>query len=330
MPINFAFNAQYTPLEFDTLTSRYLCASDSTEIKYVFAGQWPVDMLYRKNGGSLETFNLLSGEASSVTNGAYYFSHLRDNAGCVDSVKLNKLIDNQPIQFQIDSITPDCELKLHEITLSTRGTSPWYLFYNYENQTDTLLLSDTLTRWKTSPGDYNFLYVRDADGCDLNIAQRDTLPPFIGFSPHLETDFKAVQVQASDLRHAWYYNELLIDTSSKTSIPVRGDGTYYVVITDSAGCRYTSDSLLFDYPDQISLYPNPAGEQVTVLVQENYGEFWNYQLTDSRGFTVTEGFVETPLKTLDIGHLSTGTYTIRITFSIDGGKNKKILRLLKR
>jgi hypothetical protein len=321
--------AQYTPLHATGINSKYLCGLDSAEVSVHFSGTQPSLLLYSKNGGPLDTLSVYPGLAFRKANGSYYFSHLRDASGCVDSLDETKTFDYKPIAFEVDSITPICQERVHTWSMQVNGQAPWTLHYLYKNAPNSLQIPATSFQWKTQPGDYHLQRISDASGCEQLIQRRDTLFDFLSFEPKLETDYRMVSVQASPLWHAWYYEGRKVDSGTVMQIPVRGTGAYWVTLTDSTGCHYTSDTLDLSYPAQVSLYPNPAHDEASLLVQDDFGEYWRYRITDGRGFTIQEDIRTEPYRKLDLSGLSSGIYQVLITYAADGEKHKRVLKLVK-
>ena len=115
--------------------------------------------------------------------------------------------------------------------------------------------------------------------------------------------------------------------------------TFTIVRTDEIGCTYSVDSTIDTYNDSIFngihenglanviVYPNPAGNQVTVQCLGGYqGGEW--QLFDLNGRCILSQTVTTDTMTLNLTQCPAGVYLLR---SVDGdGKVLGITRLVKR
>jgi hypothetical protein len=213
---------------------------------------------------------------------------------------------------------------------SSQGQAPWSIFYNLDNKQDTLVLYNSTSYWNALSGEYYFINAVDATGCNFSMQQNEQLPPFIDFSPVLTTDFKRLSVTPSSYKQLWYKNGIIIDSISKNNININGDGSYYVILIDSAGCEYQSNSVVIDFPELINLYPNPAHNTTSIMINEDYGAYWQYTIVDTWGNVVEKGKSTKSLQTFDVSIFSNGLYSIIIEYSNLKGKKKSVMRLIKK
>jgi hypothetical protein len=325
--LNNSYQANYNPFEYTGINSTYNCSLDSTAIQLSFTGQSQLNLVYRKDNLPYDTLNVTHQLAYNVSNGSYKLFYVFDALGCVDSINTTLDINHVPIQISIDSITPNCDDKVHAMKFSAQGQAPWSVYYNLDNKQDTLVLYNSTSYWNALSGEYYFINAVDATGCMYNMQQAEQLAPFIDFSPILTTDFKRLSVTPSPYKQLWYKDGIIIDSISKNNININGDGSYYVIIIDSAGCEYQSNSIVIDFPELINLYPNPAHNTTSILINEDYGNYWQYAIVDTWGNVVEKGLVEKNYKELNISLLSEGIYSIIINY--ENANNKKVFRLIK-
>jgi hypothetical protein len=327
--LNKANAINYTPIKYISSTDIYNCLTDSTDVQFSFEGQNPIHLVYNLNNQSIDSFKISSKASNWFTNGNYQWHYIADSLGCRDSIHSNLIIDNHPIGFHIDTITPNCMDKLYTVLLELQGKSPWELTYNNQNIPDSTLLFQSNSEWSIPSGSYYLNTLKDANNCLLDIKQSKSLPEFIHFTPVLGTNYKQLYVQENDLPHSWFRNSSLLETAFKPKIDIPGTGEYYVVLIDSAGCEYKTNSITLDYIETVSLFPNPAGNEVSLLVDDSFNEYWQYLITDAYGQKVAAATVTTNLITISIGHLQAGTYSVKISYQNENGIQNKVLRLVK-
>ena len=327
--LNTVYIATYTPIQYNNYTTQYNCALDSTAITIDASGTAPLNLAYQINGQNIDTMLIHTGIGKYFHNNNYKLLYLYDAKGCVEFINQTVPIDNYPLQFKIDSIQALCDEKLHQYNFTLEGKSPWNVSYNFENILNNITLNDPISIWKAPAGNYYFVDVQDANGCFKSILRSDSLPEFLQLTPVISTDYKKLFSLPSLLLHNWYFNSTKIDSFHQNILESRGEGEYYLTIIDSAGCEYKSNTIVLDYPENVNLYPNPTKDQTSILIDEDYGEYWNYAIFDGFGNKVQNGIVQKSYQNIDVSTLAAGVYNIFIQYEKDFGKNKRVLRLHK-
>jgi hypothetical protein len=329
-PLNISFQAEYIPFKYNSLTTTYNCEKDNTAVEFDIDGNKDsISLIYLKNGLQLDTLLIQNSTSWITTNGDYKLSYMFDKEGCIDTLDFNLNIDNQKNTVFIDSIHANCNSKVYELDFVASGASPWTIYFNKLNILDSILINSPISTQQFSNGIFNFLEAKDSNGCMYRIDSVVVLQPFLNFTPFLQTNYVELFVQQSNNRYYWYQNNNIIDTISMYSIKVNGDGEYYVAIIDNAGCTYESNKLNIEFPELISLYPNPASKATSLLVDADFDDFWSYSILDMTGKLIEKQVVYQKHKLLDISNLATGSYNIVIEYNKDLKKEKQVLRLIK-
>ena len=121
--------------------------------------------------------------------------------------------------------------------------------------------------------------------------------------------------------YEWFWEGTSLSNSDSNSIEVNQAGYYHVVVTDSNGCSASSDSLFINLvsvneyeDDQILFYPNPAGDVLNVVVQENTDLFFELVLTNIYGQIVITPIKLDGKKEIEIGvqQLPKGVYFLNL------------------
>lgn len=326
VPYNQSYTAEYHPFEFDSLTSRYLCAKDSTRIDFYIPHQHPLHLQYSKNG---ITDSLLIDQNLQflVGNGTYQWIALIDSLGCRQDIQKTMVIDNHPIRLDTVYTETDCANRIHQYHFNLQGQSPWTLSYNYQHVPDTAQFNSAATTWPVSPGVYYLAELSDSTGCRLPIGRQDSLSPFLAGGASLQWNNNELIALPDGYRYAWYYNQQLIDSTQSNRLSTRGAGKYQVAVLDPAGCQYLSNTLDNQYTTLVEAYPVPLSNILNVLINEPFGRYWDYMLTDMTGKKLLAGTVTRPYLALALEHLQAGVYHLLVVFEND--PQQHVLRLIK-
>ena len=332
---NQNITANYSDFSFNSFSSNYLCNVDSTQVTFDVTHQQAVWLIYTKNALS-DTLLLDGTSVMNVSNGNYAFLALYDAAECVDSINQQTIINNSPVTFTPFTTNADCSNKNYLCTSTLGGKSPWQLIYNYNNLPDTLVSATTSLNWVTAPGVYYLAELRDANNCSIMIAQSDTLRNFITQSPVLQKNGNQLEVQPASYFYYWYKDLVLVDSSSATTFTMAGEGDYYAMVKDLAGCLYPTDTITFSYAvgvgtflntSNINMYPNPVQSTSMVRVNDRYGAYWSYVIMDMQGHIVLSGHEQSSSKEFDVRALAAGVYSLVISY--ENNASKHVVRLIK-
>jgi hypothetical protein len=96
-------------------------------------------------------------------------------------------------------------------------------------------------------------------------------------------------------------------------------GTYSVFVTDANGCIMVSDTFVVNNAaieekqlDEITLFPNPTNDQLTIRRSVNSLGHHSYVIQDSYGRKVLEGSFEDSEENLSVAHLAPGLYQLHV------------------
>ncbi len=333
---NQNLSVTYSDFTFNSVSSSYLCAANSTQLTFDVTHQQPVWLVYMKNT-TLDTLLLLnSSGVSGFSNGNYDFLFLYDAEGCHHNINQQLIINNTPVTYTPIVVNTDCTNKKYVYTSTLGGKAPWHMVYNHNNLPDTLLVSNSSLHWITVPGTYYLADIRDSNNCTVMISRSDTLYNFMSQSPVLQKSGNQLQVQPLGYKYYWYKNLVLVDSTAGNSLTTLDDGNYYAMVKDLAGCLYPTNSIKVSYPvdvdvyqtkSEIKVYPNPIQSISTVMVNDTYGSFWNYVIMDMKGHKLLSGVEHTSIKEFDFRSFASGVYSLIITYQQDTSKH--FIRLIK-
>lgn len=316
----------YNPFEYKGVSTKFLCEKDSTAISFDIQHQQPVWLTYTKDGGLLDTLLLNPDTTLIGSNGDYHWVSIYDGLGCADTINLHTIVNNQLPSVDSIFLEKNCDERTYVYHLQMQGATPFVLHYNLNNINKELALSGSLAQWKAETGAYYLVKIEDGNGCESNIGRADTLIPFLASDPVLSISNHHINTPSPAQQYDWYKNNKLMSAAGH-SRQSEGDGQYYVIVHDKAGCMYKSNEVSDTYPSLINLYPNPVHDYTTLLINEDYGGNWNYVIMDIAGRKVGSGSETKPYKYFDLRYLSSGVYRIVCTFENDNVR--QILQFVK-
>jgi PKD repeat protein len=137
--------------------------------------------------------------------------------------------------------------------------------------------------------------------------------------------------------YQWYLNGMPVAGATNQMHVAQASGMYSVSITDANGCSATSQqswvSLIgiqeVEEATLVYLYPNPAYDKVTLLIESDVRLDVKFQLHDALGKQMTAGeldVAQSPFrKEFDLSALSSGIYFI----SIEYGDFRQVRKIIK-
>jgi len=180
-----------------------------------------------------------------------------------------------------------------------------------------------------------FNVIGSSNGC------RDTVQALVTVNPAPNKPTITVSVTGDSLissagsYNQWNFDGTAINDSTRNILIIKGHirGYYSVTVTNPAnGCTTTSDSTtsinqLSIISDQLSIYPNPFNNYITVKINSSaqHVNEWSLQLTDVLGRTL---YTEPSLNysnEIDLANLPAGVYFIIVT----GNTARAVLPVVK-
>lgn len=118
--------------------------------------------------------------------------------------------------------------------------------------------------------------------------------------------------------YQWYRNDTLINGATGSTFPNPQDGIYSIDVVDSNGCVIHSSDYNYmlgiektDQENQIHLFPNPAGNTLTLLLPQDFSGGILY-IRNSGGETVMQRDGVSGLSELDLSHYDQGIYFLSV------------------
>jgi hypothetical protein len=182
-----------------------------------------------------------------------------------------------------------------------------------------------------------------SNGNDMYVAQIKICPPLSFTLIADTTSFCAGDTVVLRLPYnpAYTYSWVQLDsainsTNHSSMLPVVSSGSYYAVVTNSAGCQYHSDTLLMtavacspklsSVTDAgINVYPNPATDRVTVEISLDIA-ITTFQLFNTDGKMVLSKEISPAYSSFsfDVKKLPAGIYLLRLISSSSTASEFKI------
>lgn len=140
-------------------------------------------------------------------------------------------------------------------------------------------------------------------------------------------------VTESFASYKWLFNNSIIIGATSRNIRLTTSGNYRVIVSNSNGCIDTSDAINYNAiglnqviqeETAISIYPNPAENQINIIVGDNFKEA-ELTIIQINGQLVHQSYIRSTESMIDISELATGFYWVNVT-NRDGVR--KVIKLL--
>lgn len=320
--LNKAIVANYVPISFISFDKKYLCEKDSTEITFNYLGSGINYFVYSHlETMKKDTIVLNNNFKWLPKSGNNYMNYIYNEYGCIDSINQNVFVHNEHVALENILCTPICTEKYYKTSFKLTGQSPWTLYYIQKNQWSESTFVNSNSEVSLLPDNYNFVKITDANNCIATIDTQFVLNKFIDFTLKINTDYYTIHAPSSSYMHSWYKDNIEIQGEKKSSILIAGSGDYFVKVIDSSGCEYYSDTITINFPTQVNIYPNPAGNYLNVMIDNGNITTWKYAILDIAGKKVLEGNSNGKMNKVDVKNLSAGVYTIKIEDSYQSLKH---------
>ncbi|MEO0065465.1 MAG: hypothetical protein RI983_791 [Bacteroidota bacterium] len=207
-------------------------------------------------------------------------------------------------------------LKLTVTNANKGDTLKWY----YGNNID-LSSSDTKSFFENTK-----LYVTKVDsiGCSSTSDTIQIVKIDKPVKPTISWNGSELSVPSTYSGYKWLLNNTVISGASSFQFKPINTGQYQVVVTNALGCSDTSQvyNLVVTsvnnttaLQNSITLFPNPANDQVVVDLGVNPSKPVNVQLYDGNGRLLTSWVFTQRQKQLDISKYSKGIYWLHVITS---------------
>ena len=166
-------------------------------------------------------------------------------------------------------------------------------------------------------GTYTYT-VTDANSCTANTSITITQPSALTVSGVVVSNNIDLSVTGGTLP----YNYSWSNGAVTQDLPNVSPGTYVVLVTDANNCTVSdtfvvNNAAIEEKPlDEITLFPNPTNDQLTIRRSVNSLGHHSYVIQDSYGRKVLEGSFEDNEETLSVAHLAPGLYQLQVGVDI--------------
>lgn len=155
----------------------------------------------------------------------------------------------------------------------------------------------------------------------------DSITISVSATPATPTIAVAGQAYSSSagIGNQWYNDLGIIPGATNQQFTPVSTGNYFVIVTDSLGCiSDTSNSLYFtevgisdfSWNDAITVYPNPAEKDVTILVNEGKQASYKLSMVNTLGQILYTDHIASAYKTIHLAGYAAGIYTL--VFELNG------------
>ncbi|MBL7752986.1 MAG: T9SS type A sorting domain-containing protein [Chitinophagaceae bacterium] len=329
IPLNYLFEADYNRMTDTSYVWTYPCSGDSTRFLVDWYHAGGVQLNYAFNNVT-DSLILSPGQNEFyLSNGPYIFHSIQDSAGCQLVLRDTFLLRNEPVNMNITSIEPHCQLRKHIVYFQNSGLAPWVLSFNQGNITHSKVLNDSSGFILLDPDFYRLNQIEDSNHCIQKLDSSLFLAPFAPSQPLLEIEKSELVIKDSGKLWYWYQDNNLIDSTVTGRLVLPGNGSIYARMIDLNGCEVISNTLTFSDVPAVSLFPNPASSSLTIRVSMPFDDYWSYSIRDAAGRALRNGISEKNSKEIDVSSLATGTYYLQIELSKNFDSHSEVIRFLK-
>lgn len=234
----------------------------------------------------------------------------------------------------ISSNTTICNGSSANITLDFTGVSPWDVIYSDGTQNDTLTdLVNNQEIYTVNPATtttYSLVSVSDAN---CSVAATGNVVITVNYAPNFQFSADTIDVTSYpytlDAGADWdslRWN----DGSTNQTLQVNTDGEYNVTVWDNGCSTFDKvyvrlvEGLVNNKLENISIYPNPTKNQITIKSDLHKG-FYKYEILNNHGVLVNEGEISNAKYNIDLSSYAEGVYIIKI-FTSKGISINKIVK----
>jgi len=234
--------------------------------------------------------------------------------------------DNSPYHCLYAIPVRNNDFSYTKTILSAEGPGNNFTGLNYDNINNTLY---ALNARFDSTWNYNGSYVVEIDKLTGNVITRGSLaefPYFVGGSSSFDQNSGSMLLLGIDTSNV--LKMIVFDTYSNTYLSGFVPGNVSEIVCDNsafARSAYTTTSIKDTETSGIMLYPNPAGRMVTLQGLNSSGSETQVNIFSLSGQLVfQQNSLSGPTMVLDISHLKTGTYLLRVV-SQEGVETSKLM-----
>ena len=164
-----------------------------------------------------------------------------------------------------------------------------------------------------SAGTHTFT-VTDANGCTASSSATITEPLPLLLTGSVNGNNIDISVSGGTVPYNYSWSNGAV-TQDLPNVPL---GSYVVIVTDAYNCA-VSDTFVVNNAaieekqlDEITLFPNPTNDQLTIRRSVNSLGHHSYVIQDSYGRKVLEGSFEDNEENLSVAHLAPGLYQLHV------------------
>ncbi|WP_157977178.1 T9SS type A sorting domain-containing protein [Taibaiella helva] len=318
------------------LASGYDCVQQKGYCVFGSSGNLPIKLYYTYGGQLLSTplgsnsTDTLGTDTLWLDNGVYEFNEVTDLNGCAFAINSTVTIDYAPLTFSYEVTAYNCASNLGTVALKIpTGNPPYEIKVTNNNVDDVLQTTTGIIYHQFAPGSFQVHSVTDMTGCtiypdvELNVVN-DSLKDPLG----IYLDGLHVKTDNTGTNYIWYYDNVPVDTTEAPVTDFIGNGMYHVGVTNTNGCIYYTRSVLLNKGKFVA-YPNPAKEEVNILIGLPKGETADVDLLDATGRHIKTITVKNGIHVMSLRELDNGIYILRVNYK-GIGYNFENIRLVKR
>lgn len=173
--LNQAFQVNYQPIQLLSIDRTFSCDSVKEQIQITSAGQFPMQLFYRKNGTG-EVIILPNANTSFFWgNGIYQIDSITDATLCKAVFNIPIIIQHDTLEYISNSPEFICDSLKSKFGIQLEGDPPFSIFYNQNGNLLSQTFNDFQPQYWLSNGTYQFMHLTDSNGCVKPMSEFFTL-----------------------------------------------------------------------------------------------------------------------------------------------------------
>lgn len=229
------------------------------------------------------------------------------------TVSINSAACNGFAISNVAVVQPTCPNQQGSITVNiTGGNNP--VLYSVDSGAT---FQNGVSLFSLAPGTYNVL-VRDNAGCELVYnANPITINAPAVLNPRISSTTTGFAIVDTFVSYRWLRDGKAISGQIDTALTTTTVGDYAVEVTDSRGCKDTSNTLSItvgiedvELLSAVKLYPNPVTDKLNI--ESSQTQAITVTLTDLQGRTIRQSTFEQGTGSVDVSNVAKGMYLIQL------------------
>jgi len=298
-------------LSYDTMT--YYCNSNFASLPIHLSGKssWVIQLEH--DGVITNVVKSNKEDSLHIQSGISKIVSIQDGNNCIVKIKDSILLNSfRQLSANVFTGMFDCSANQKAIELHAAGNMPLQVYGHRGVQQFAGTYLQFPQSYLLSPGTFAIDSIVDARSCKLqNIYSALVINDTIDVGDIFQDKFVIKTSQLSTQRYYWYLNDVLYRETTEPFVDIDRSGHYDLGIYNNNNCFLKTKKLKVDLGKML-LFPNPADDRLTVMMQFDPGESVQYFLTDLTGKMILSGSMQNGKNLILLPEMPKGMYILQL------------------